>query len=676
MDGLTALAGADFDWALHLRGVWRDLPHDVPALHAEARTEILGDLERTAASADPCSPLGRVVVGQAGAGKTHLLAALRAAVTAKGWTFVLVDMSDVHDFWATTVLGWINSLQRAVPGTPFESKEMDPSGAPEIAGPGADDDSAPQYRRMLARVIDEVRHQSRDGAAIAARQARAPVDLLQTFAKRLLAGLARLHPDETYVHQDTLRALILLNSEDFELRDAAYAWLQGLPTDEGLRKRFGMRLDRGRPAEVVRGLSWLASFRGPTLLAIDQLDAIVGHRHLAAAEEEAAKLSAERRTSQAIIHGIAGGLMALRDLTCRTLTLVSCLEATWSVLRERGLRSSADRFRPPRPLNRIRRREVARDLVAARLAPAFARSGFEPPYATWPFAEAAFESAREFFPRMLLQRCEAHRRACLDTTAVAELASFETDAPPRVAPAAETDAALARLDQRFATLRASVAVASRLTEEAEDGEMAQLVRGLCRLWLRAQALPLSIDVNLETDFGDERGTPPLHARLRVERRGAEGAHWERHLCLRALLRTNALAFQSRLKAAMTASGIDANLAFRRLVILRGASLPGGEKTEALVREFAEAGGRVVAPAEADWTTLAALLELERDPATGPVDFETWLRNRRMLESLPLLADCGLCAEELLPPDARPGSRPDPRAAAAASQAAPEALHGV
>ena len=120
-------------------------------------------------------------------------------------------------------------------------------------------------------------------------------------------------------------------------------------------------------------------------------------------------------------------------------------------------------------------------------------------------------------------------------------------------------------------------------------------------WVAARARPsrsrrprpveFRIDPPSFPDQYPDRKKPSLHGRLSFTFH-KEGDR-EQHYCFRILGHTNAIAFQSRLKAAMTASGIDTALKFRHLFILRRADPPGGPKTKAkaLVDQFLKAGGK-------------------------------------------------------------------------------------
>lgn len=61
------------------------------------------------------APLGWVIAGPAGSGKTHLIGSLRQKTWIAGGWFVLLDLVDVRDFWASAALGFVSSLQRQMP---------------------------------------------------------------------------------------------------------------------------------------------------------------------------------------------------------------------------------------------------------------------------------------------------------------------------------------------------------------------------------------------------------------------------------------------------------------------------------------------------------------------------------------------------------------------------------
>src|ERR1700677_1094680 len=151
------------------------------------------------------------------------------------------------------------------------------------------------------------------------------------------------------------------------------------------------------------------------------------------------------------------GLMALRDQTHRTLTVISCLPDTWDYMRANALGPALDRFASV-PLANIESAAVGREMIERRFVAEFRRIGFEPEYPSWPIRPGAFDDATNYTPRTLLERVRAHVDACLNQRLVLELdrlggapvalygrASVPQQPPSPVAPPAD----LTTFDARF-----------------------------------------------------------------------------------------------------------------------------------------------------------------------------------------------------------------------------------
>src|SRR5688500_9546129 len=114
---LNALSAVDFQWTARVGSIWLDSSSDIPKLQHAAREQVgtrlttLRKLPRTGES-----PLGIPIIGQGGAGKTHLLSAIRRDALAQGHFFVLADMTDIREFWETILSGYITSLDQKVAG--------------------------------------------------------------------------------------------------------------------------------------------------------------------------------------------------------------------------------------------------------------------------------------------------------------------------------------------------------------------------------------------------------------------------------------------------------------------------------------------------------------------------------------------------------------------------------
>ncbi len=582
---LEALRGVDLDWTTHIKRVWQLPTYNVPEHNSMARDKLFSLANQLAETHD--SPLGIPLIGQGGSGKTHLLTVLRHHAFNKGIRFILVDMTDVRDFWETIVQGYVSSLLEPEPDGVTQLEKI----VEIIVG-----------NHLPAEKIADIR-----------------VEKLSEFITRALSYLAKHQKQQTIQFQDCIRAIILANSNDFVVSAIGTNWLQGLSVEAEDRKMFGFTTSTPSHSEIAKGISWLMSLSGGSILALDQLDAIVTQHHIAS--QSGSDLTEEQQISQAIVHDIGSGLTNLRDRTSRTLVVLSCLESTWEILRSTIVSTFKDRYLSPIILGNIISADVGKRMVMSRLAPAYGRANYVPPYLSFPFKESFFENVKGLSPRNILQLCHKHRERCLTEDQVFEL----TDASVIINPG-PSPRDFASLDQEFKEHQQHVDITSFNEKDSEDHELATFLEQLSNYLLIENPTANVVDAEIDKDFPGGKSFPLLHTRLRLVFR-SEGDR-EKHLCFRGLQQTNAKAFQTRLKAAMTTSGIDRRLTFRKLVIVRTFDTPGGEKTAALLHDFNEADGVLWNPTQADLKAVLALKRMNHKP-----EFSEWLAVRRPLSQL-------------------------------------------
>jgi hypothetical protein len=581
---LAVLRAADFDWTLQLRSVWRDMPTHVPALHEPVLRRMVEDFILGTRPEAAQNPLGKVIVGSAGAGKTHLLGALRARVWEEGGFFVLLDLLDVRDFWESAVVGLLDALAQPVP-------EGGDQGARLLkrleAGPGVP--------KELKAALAKPRPEGFGGA------------IRRLFGARSAA--------EGLKHGDVLRALVWLQRGDPEQRQLARAWLLGVDLPES-RQTLHLIAPSSSPRATVEGVSWAMSLAGPTLWAVDQIDAIVSITH-AQAGQGSTEDAAERR-ARAIIDSLALGLMWLWDGTRRSMTVVSTLEETWEVLRQRVTAPMLGRFAQPTGLRPIGDAEVARRLVEARLAAAGREFGWTPPYPSWPFRPETFAGTAMLSPRELLRRCAEHVERCRMQGSVSELPSF-IEAPPAIPSPHPPPPGEDTVEQRY---RALVAAGSGV-----DGQQEDLAVSLLRAALEALRRQggTAGSAGMTCDFG----VANLDARLTLG--DAAAPLRQRHIAFRIVQQSNAVAVQARLRAAINTAGIDRDLPFRQLVIIRRAPWPSGSRTAQLVQDFETRGGLRLAFEEDDLCRFSALRALLHERTPG---LDDWLLRRQPLMDSP------------------------------------------
>lgn len=622
---LSALGAVDFQWTTHIDSVWHELPFHVPAFQAAACRALTDVLERLALSRETASPLGIPVLGPAGAGKTHLLNSLRKAAWHRGLFFVLVDMTDVSDFDETLLLGTLRSLSQP------------------------DADGRPQWHSLLAFLVAQFGDAALKAEGVPGLAAARPPGLI-TRCDRLIRAIRTRHVNEGREHQDVVRALVLLASDDFDIVDLGDGWLQGIGIGSEDAQLHGFRLAQQKPAVIFRGLSWLMSLARPTVLALDQLDAIVAEHNLASPQEAGGDLSDRQSLSLSIIQGLSGGLLALRDISRRTQIVVSCLEVTWAILDGRSMVSMQDRFEPPLLLRPLSDPALLNNLVEVRLRAAYQVAGLEPPYPCYPFRNEFFAEMAGASPRELLKRCDAHRRECLRRERIVETGA--SAAPPR-----QED--LTPIERRFEELRLLAPVDQLISDEDEvalDG----LIESACLALAEDEnPAPANVDAAVDLHFPGRGAYEALHARIRLVFR-AEGDR-ERHYALRFLQKSQYRAFQTRLKAAITASGIESDLPFRRLAVLRVGAPPSGPASQKLVLELRSRGGVLLEPTRAELATLWAIRALREDTTHSHL-LPTWLTRKRPVSRLSLFVDAvqWLYGEVVTPADPRnPDGRSTP-----------------
>jgi len=167
----------------------------VPGLNEDAIDDVMdafGDAARNPASA----PLGIVVRGPAGSGKTHLLGQIRERVQAAAGYFFVVELLDAASFWQSVRNGILESLGRT--GAERETQLKD-----------------------LLWELSSIAHVSRAERRAIIGDEDLDVDTLDRFVN----ALAKARPDPVRQCHQTLRALALLGASDLAAHDVGEAYL-------------------------------------------------------------------------------------------------------------------------------------------------------------------------------------------------------------------------------------------------------------------------------------------------------------------------------------------------------------------------------------------------------------------------------------------------------------------
>lgn len=567
----------------------------VPGFNDKALDEVMsafGDAGREQQS----SPLGVVVQGPAGSGKTHLLGQVRERVQDAGGFFFVVELLDATSFWESARSSILRSLNRPAKGRETQLKE-------------------------LLYQLCSVAHVSRvDRKAIIGDDPLTP-EVLTSFVNALRTA----DPATVGQTRHTLRALVLSGALDFDVQDVGQAYLNSAEdVDDSGRREWSLGVSTLSPQELVRDISWLVALAGPSVLAIDQIDTLLAQ----GADRADPAARAGGAVDNSDVEHVAHGLMSIRQNMRRTAAVVACLPTAWESIRLRATATVSDRFREATKLQGLPSPDIGRAILERRFTASYRAIGFTPPYPSWPILPSAFDDAPDYTPRMLLKRADTHVRSCLDRDVVGELAHLH--APSVVdAPVDQPSAdAGTELDRRFADYRRRAVGAAALDPEGEDTTVPSLLSAALDAWITERG---------DTEQSFRLDPPPparqahLHGRLRQSLDA--GGDDERHWGFRAIAATHAGAAQSRIRNAYAAAGFGTNLNKRKLFLLRNTPWPSGVKTAALVADFEAAGGRTLALSEDDLRTLSALRDLIVDNDPG---LPGWLQARKPAHGLSFL----------------------------------------
>ncbi|MBJ7350289.1 MAG: AAA family ATPase, partial [Rhodococcus sp.] len=362
---IRALESVRLSWAPTPDDVWRSQSNvHVPGMHERVFLEVMNAYDDADVS-DDASPLGVVVRGPAGSGKTHLLGQVREEVQLKGGYFFLIRLLDAAGFWRSTLMGMLDDLMR-------------PSGR------GSDSQLG-----LLLRRLCEIGDASEDQRAKIMGENMIDAETLDAF----VTAVYKVHPRHRRTSQHTLRALVLSISPDSAVQDLGDAYLQSIDdVDPEEFSGWGIRRAELGHQGIAENISRLLAITGPTILAIDQIDTLVAQSRTGS-DQEFADAQEDK-----VVEQLAHGLMSLRETLPRTASVLSALSSAWELIAARGVAPMRDRFRVTQSLKPIPSSDIGRLLLGRRLAACFLEAGFTPPHPTWPVAPDAFEQAPDFTP--------------------------------------------------------------------------------------------------------------------------------------------------------------------------------------------------------------------------------------------------------------------------------------
>ncbi|WP_027345682.1 ATP-binding protein [Hamadaea tsunoensis] len=594
-DERRALQELRLSWAPAPEDVWRSPAYHVEGMNGEAADGVMTAFRDMSARPLPI-PLGIVLEGQAGAGKTHLLSWVRAQVQNEGGYFFLLGIPQ-QNFWECLVQAFLDGLFRDTVG------------------------HRDQLTKLLAGLCDHAMFNGEQRAEILGKKPLTR-DALEDFVRdfRMVERVVGASC------QYTLRALVLLGAVDSHLQDLGEGYLRSAMeiADTEERGRWNLLSFPKSPKDVVTELSRLLAVTGPTVVAVDQIDlALAQVRRASTRMHVPVSDRGESADAIQLLEEFGHGLMAAREQLHRTVLVVSCLTTTWQLICEYATASIAGRFRQEMRLSRIPTPEVGIELLGARFAAGFAAAGFTPPHPTWPIERVAFDDVLDYTPRSLLQNVDTHIRLCLRRDEVIPLTNFDLGQAARVVdhrPAVPPERGrFERFDEEFEAYRKQASVDGATQQTREDELMPGLLHAGLTGWIREK------DEQEQKRFAvvEASGGTTVHAELResFDDNLEDYGVWY----FRGLARQHHAALLPRLERVMRRAALDPRIPHRRAVLLRNISWPNGPTCKDKREKFESLGGMIKEIADDDLRTFAALRKLLDADEPG---LDAWLADRR------------------------------------------------
>ncbi len=591
--------------------VWERDPYDVPEVHADAREVFERLLDRAGAE----QAQGRIllILGEAGAGKTHLMRAFRAHThgSQAGFTGYLQMTSRTDDYATYVLRNLIDSLQQA-----YDAPDLTQSSLLRL--------SDAVVRKLPASAADAL-GQLRGGEGRSSTS-KALGQLVDELVDEVLRA-----PDMDTFDPDLLRAFLFLQTDDRSVKSRVIKYLRCEPLTDYDREKLGGMAPRTAEDEAQRMLTSLARLihattGGSLVLLIDQLEDMT-HTDTSIVEQRFPRL-----------------IDVLRQLTDKipsTVVVIAGLGDMFRLLRPALTRPSLDRLELDPPaihLQSSRSRAEVHALVACRLEALFDSQGVrvranEP---LFPFVEGDLDRLAELQARQVLEWCRGYRELCIAAGGIVE-AKLDADAP-RPEPSADTIG----LEQAWNDFHAEF---ERAVPEREEQLTVLLAEGI-----DACAAEIARPIRVERDRGH----------LLVELPIARGSERMRIAVVERSARGGGLAKQ----IAQLCDAADG----ARVGLVRSGEFPSNRQTQIFktLAGIVKAGGRRAVMQDSDWRTLMAAAAFVRAHQGDP-RLEAWRRAERPVSKLrPMIELLGLDSlppARTLPAPRGPGKRAKPSVAA-------------
>jgi GTPase SAR1 family protein len=617
--------------------IWRADPVDVEAVHAKARAKYYDLLDAvTSEKFSPSKPRILLFHGQSGAGKTHLIRALRTGSHRRakayfGYAQMTPDVSNYADYYLRRL---INSLEK-----PFD---------PDLGGVSG-------LARLTARLVGdaEVMELSELGRL---REAELTEPELARFVLDLADDIVA-SPKFAAENLDIniVRALLYLQRADPRIDARIRQYLQGRQLNE-LAQAGVAALDPntgdGRAFEIIESLGKLmwSVDRSALVFCIDQVEDL---RNFSDAED---------RFQKAV-----GNLMQIANRVPRSIILISCLEEFYGQARAVLPQSYVDRVEKAGTVALLENRtpEEARLIIAKRLEHQAREHGdgasYPDPSAF--FGPNFFEEFGGLSTRRLLEHAQTRMRSGsvedeADAVPEARKPGFLNSlvaalgfAPSNDEPAGSP---LPSVDYREMWERFSAG--SEAEMPSHDGDIMDVLCGALErareewpdaiMGYSVKRLEIADDVPAIDISVKHRQGHTFEGRIFLCNRPTQGGGFKRQL-----------------------DKVLASMSGRTAFMLRASDFPPNKKnqTAQAYRKYRENGGRSVLVPIPEWERMIAVRQFHEDHSHDP-GFMAWFAQAKLLSSLSPIIQ--LLRLDLL---GRPAPRPEP---AVEAPEAPSPVHAM
>jgi GTPase SAR1 family protein len=580
--------------------IWRADPVDVEQVHQKARRKYYDLLDAVTADRKAALNRARILLfhGQSGAGKTHLIRALRTGSHRSGKAYfgyaqMTPDVGNYADYFLRRL---VHSLEK-----PYDPDKGGESG----------------LKRLTRKLIDSAGLTEEDREQLA----EAPLDetklarLVLRLADDVLASAAFRDED---LDANLVRALLYLERRDPRIDQRIRQYLNGRPLTDLAREAVAAidpNTGEDRTFEIISSLGrlmWIVD--GAALVfAIDQV-------------EDLTKFDdPEVRFQRAI-----GDLMQIANRVPTSIILISCLEDFYGRVREPLAQSYRDRIEKAGPvaLYESRTAEEARLIIARRLENEAEKTADGPsfPDASAFFGPEFFEEFAGLSTRRLLEHAQnrllARTAPANDDPELEKPSFFNSLVAALGLGAADNDGDIDSDSPAFdyRELWDRFLAANEAEIPSNDDELIDVLVGAINLAKHEWRDTLTITVD-RLDLGEELPALDVSARLK------SGQNFDARvfLCNRA---TQGGGLKRQLDRVLR------HMKNRTCLMLRASDFPPNRKNQTAqsFRQFRDAGGRQLLVPIPDWERMIALREFHAHHRFD-AGFASWFEQAKLVSQV-------------------------------------------